>query len=146
MPRKAAAPAAATVTKRKSKTMTAAHKEALATGRTEGRAIRDYLEALEAHKPRRGRKRTAATISTRIDTIEAAIDDASPLDRLHYHQELADLRAELENMTADSNVEELEAGFIAAAAGYSERKGISYDVWRTMGITPAVLRAAGIKR
>lgn len=130
----------------KKRGMTAEHKEALATGRSEGRAVRDYLDALEAHKPKRGRKRTADTVASRIAALEAAIDDANPLDRLHYHQELADLRAELESMTVESNLDELEQGFVAAAAGYSERKGISYDTWRKMGITPTVLRAAGISR
>ena len=36
--------------------MSDAHKEALAEGREQGRAVRRYLEALEANKPRRGRK------------------------------------------------------------------------------------------
>ena len=48
-------PAAKKPTKR---TMSAEHKAALAEGREQGRAVREYLEALEAHKPRRGRKRT----------------------------------------------------------------------------------------
>lgn len=34
------------------------HKAALAEGRAQGRAVRAYLEGLEASKPRRGRKRT----------------------------------------------------------------------------------------
>lgn len=46
------------------------HKHALAVGREEGRAVRTYLEALEAHKPRRGRKRTGATIDKRLEQIE----------------------------------------------------------------------------
>ena len=39
--------------------MTDEHKAALAQGRSEGRAVRDYLDALRANKPKRGRKRTA---------------------------------------------------------------------------------------
>src|ERR1700689_982496 len=42
--------------------MSQAHKEALAIGREEGRAVRRYLEALEAHRPKRGRKRSQETI------------------------------------------------------------------------------------
>lgn len=85
-------------------------------------------------------------MTNRITAIETTIDDASPIDRLHLHQELADLHAELEHMTVESNLGELEEGFVAAAAGYSDRKGIAYDTWRKMGITPAVLRAGGITR
>ena len=42
------------------------HKAALAAGRNEGRAVRRYLEALEAHKPKRGRKRTPESIQKRL--------------------------------------------------------------------------------
>ena len=34
------------------------HKKAMAQGRTEGRAVKNYLTALEENKPKRGRKRT----------------------------------------------------------------------------------------
>ena len=44
------------------------HKAALADGRAQGRAVRAYLEALEANKPRRGRKRTPESMRARIDT------------------------------------------------------------------------------
>ena len=36
--------------------MSEAHKAALSEGRAQGRAVRRYLEALDAHKPKRGRK------------------------------------------------------------------------------------------
>ena len=36
--------------------MSAEHKAALAAGRQQGITVRKYLEALEAHKPKRGRK------------------------------------------------------------------------------------------
>ena len=42
-------------TTRKKVAMTPAHKEALAQGRVEGRAIRAYLEALDAQTPKHGR-------------------------------------------------------------------------------------------
>lgn len=46
----------------KKSAMSASHKKALANGRTEGRAIRDYLEVVEAIKPRRGRRRTPSPL------------------------------------------------------------------------------------
>lgn len=131
---------------KKKKAMSDEHKAALALGREEGRAVREYLEALDAHKPKRGRKRTPDSIAKRLATIEAEIEEAAVLDRLHLLQEQADLMAELESMQAGIDLTALEAAFIEAAAGYSERKGVNYDTWRKMGIEPSVLRAAGIKR
>ena len=40
----------------------------------------------------------------------------------------------------------LEKSFVAAAKGYSERKGISYTAWRELGVPPEVLKRAGISR
>src|ERR1700730_18462311 len=45
------------------------HKAALAVGRTEGRVVRRYLDALEANKPKRGRKRTPDSIQRRLKAI-----------------------------------------------------------------------------
>ena len=67
--------------------MSEQHKAALALGRTEGRAIRRYLEALEAHKPKRGRKRTRETITKRLAAVESEIGNADPLRRLKLVQE-----------------------------------------------------------
>ena len=40
----------------------------------------------------------------------------------------------------------VEKGFIGAAKDYGQRKGISYATWREVGVTPAVLKKAGISR
>ena len=57
--------------------MTDQHKAAMALGRTEeGRAVRDYLEALRSNKPKRGRKRTADSISKRLDGDRRRADEA----------------------------------------------------------------------
>ncbi len=45
-----------------------------------------------------------------------------------------------------AEIEALEAAFIATALPYSQRKGISYEAWRAVGVQPRVLRAAGISR
>ncbi|HWC10536.1 MAG TPA: hypothetical protein VG455_04860 [Acidimicrobiales bacterium] len=47
---------------------------------------------------------------------------------------------------APADMEALEAGFIAVARPYSDRKGLSYAAWRAVGVKPRVLRAAGIAR
>jgi hypothetical protein len=133
-------------TKRSSKSMSDAHKAALAEGRTQGRAVRRYLEALEAHKPKRGRKRTPESIQKRLDRIDADLVDADPLRRLQLIQERLDLEHELESSASSVDLDALEAEFVESALGYSQRKGISYQAWRELGVTAATLKAAGIGR
>lgn len=122
------------------------HKAALAEGRNQGRAVRRYLEALEAHKPRRGRKRTPESIQKRLGKIESELDNADALKRLQLIQERLDLTSELESVEAKVDLSELELGFVDAAKPYSERKGISYAAWRELGVDAAVLKRAGISR
>jgi hypothetical protein len=122
------------------------HKAALAEGRNQGRAVRRYLEALEAHKPKRGRKRTTESVRRRLDRIDAELLQADPLKRLQLIQERLDLTAELEAADTKVDLTGLEAEFVSAAADYSARKGISYAAWRELGVEAAVLKRAGISR
>jgi hypothetical protein len=126
--------------------MSSAHKAALAEGREQGRAVRRYLEALEAHKPKRGRKRTPESIRKRLGAIEDRLPGADPLARLQLTQERMDLERELEAGEAKIDLSALEADFVKAARGYADRKGISYAAWRAAGVDPAVLKRAGIGR
>ena len=122
------------------------HKAALAEGRAQGRAVRAYLEALEANKPRRGRKRTPESMRARIDKIDASIDEADAMSRLHMVQERLDLVAAIDAAEATVDLAGLEDGFVAAAAPYSDRKNISYAAWREVGVSAEVLKRAGISR
>ena len=126
--------------------MSADHKQALAQGREEGRAVRHYLEAIEAHRPKRGRKRTPETIQKRLATIEDQLAGADALTRLQLVQERMNLQAELETKQAKVDLTALEADFVKAAKGYSQRKGITYAAWREAGVDAAVLKKAGIGR
>ena len=74
--------------------MSQAHKDALAVGREEGRAVRRYLEALEAHQPKRGRKRSQETIQKQLMQIDEKLETADALTRVHLVQERMDLRSE----------------------------------------------------
>src|SRR3546814_9602003 len=89
-------------TKKKSSSMSAAHKAALAEGRSQGRAVRKYLEALEANKPKRGRKRNAKSIQDRIANIDASLAGSDPLKRVQLIQERLDRseehKAELQSL------------------------------------------------
>lgn len=128
-------------------TMSDDHKAALAEGREQGRAVRRYLEALDEYRPKRGRKRTRETVERRLAAVEAAVDDAGPVDRLHLIQERLDLEAELAAMDGKGvDLDGLEDAFVDAAAAYGSRRGISYSAWRSAGVPPAVLRRAGIAR
>src|SRR3954462_11210546 len=126
--------------------MSAEHKEALAVGREQGRAVRRYLEALEAHKPKRGRKRTPESMEKRLAAIEEKLPDADPLTQLQLVQERMDIQRQLEAADSSVDLQELEDEFVKAAADYSRRKGITYAAWREAGIGPAVLKRAGIWR
>jgi hypothetical protein len=128
------------------RSMSDAHKEALAEGREQGRAVRRYLEALEANKPRRGRKRTPEGIQRRLAAIEERLASADALSRLHLAQERMDLENELASSSEGVDLGELEAAFVKAAGPYSRRKGIGYEAWRAAGVEPRVLKAAGIGR
>lgn len=141
MPKKSTAQAT-----KPTRSMSDAHKEALAEGREQGRAVRRYLEAIEANKPRRGRKRTPEGIERRLAVIEERLIGADALSRLHLSQERMDLQAELASSGDSVDVGALETDFVKAAGPYSQRKGIGYDAWRTAGVEPRVLKAAGIGR
>jgi len=122
------------------------HKAALAEGRNQGRAVRRYLEALEAHKPKRGRKRTPESMQKRIDKIDAELGGSEPLKRVSLIQERLDLTAELDRASSSVDLTEIEQGFVDAAGPYSARKGISYAAWRQLGVEASVLKRAGIRR
>jgi hypothetical protein len=128
--------------------MSDTHKAALAVGRDEGRAIRRYLEALDAHKPRPGRKRTVEGVQRQLDETVTALTSSTAVDRVHLLQRRLDLEEELEQLAhhGETDLAELEATFVAALPGYSERKHLSYAAWREAGVPARVLRAAGIRR
>jgi hypothetical protein len=122
------------------------HKAALALGREQGRAVRLYLEAIEHHRPKRGRKRTPESIAKRLDALDGQLADADPLARVLLIQERIDLTNELATKEAVVDLRELEQGFIEAAGEYGTRKRISYQAWREAGVEASVLRRAGISR
>src|SRR3982074_152665 len=103
--------------KRAKSPMSDSHKAALAEGRDQGRAVRRYLEAVEAHKPKRGRKQTPDSIKKQLADIETKIGSADPLNRLQLLQRRRDLQAKLDAGETTVDIAELEAEFVAAAKG-----------------------------
>lgn len=126
--------------------MSAAHKQALAEGRRLGQAVREYLDALDEHKPKRGRKRTPETVRKRLADIKGKLKDASGIDRVQLAQDRIDLEKELNRLENKSDLSKSEAKFVKAAKDYSKRKGISYAAWREAGVPADVLKKAGITR
>jgi hypothetical protein len=137
---------AKTTTAKKRGGFSDAHKQALAEGREQGRTIRRYLEAI--NKPgKRGRKRTVDSIQRRLAVISEKLKTVDPLTAVSLRQERMNLEEELARMREKPvDVRELEAGFVAVAKQYSERKGIRYQVWREAGVSAEVLKRAGLNR
>ena len=126
--------------------MTEEHKVALAQGRRESKAIKSYLEAITLPK-RRGRPVTPELLGAKIAALDAKVlAERDPLARVDLYQARIDAQAALDSMTATIDLDALEVGFIACAASYSERKGITWPAWREAGVSSAVLTAAGVKR
>ncbi len=125
------------------RSMSDEHKQALAEGRRQGKAVRDYLAALEAvaNKPR-GRKPTQdpAAIQAQIDA------EPDPAKRVDLIQKRLDLQERLASENESVDLDALEKDFVAAVKPYAERKGISYTALREAGVPAAVLKQAGIAR
>ncbi len=126
--------------------MSDSHKAALAEGREQGRAVRHYLEALELHRPKRGRKRTPESVQKRLGVIEESLPTADPLTRVQLFQERMDLNSSLAVSDNVVDMTALEDGFVVAAGPYGLRKGITYAAWREAGVDAGLLRRAGIGR
>lgn len=127
-------------------TMSDEHREALSVGRARGRAVRNYLEALETHRPKRGRRRTPETMRARIAEIDNEMSTAKPMQRLHLTQEKMDLAAEIEAAETTVDISALEDEFVDVAGAYGESNGISYAAWRAVGVPAAILKRAGVSR
>src|ERR1700760_233273 len=97
------------------RSMSAEHKKALAVGRQEGRAIRQYLDALQAHRPRRGRRRGEESIQRRLQQIEFELTQADALARIGLLQEQMDLQSDLESRIDPIDVAALEDAFVKVA-------------------------------
>lgn len=125
--------------------MTDEHKAALAEGRRQARAIKAYLHAVGSRKP--GRPVTPESLRSRLAKIEDELTATTdPLRRVDLIQRRLDTERALESATSTIDMDALEHEFVAAAPGYSRRKGISYAAWREAGVSAATLKSAGIRR
>ena len=133
--------------RKQKRSMSAEHKAALAEGRNLSRSVGRYLEALEAHKPKRGRKRTPESVKKNLAAVQESLKTASGARRLELIQQRRGLEVEMAGMQAGQpDLTALEKEFVRSAKGYSQRKGITYGAWREFGVPAEVLRKAGISR
>lgn len=128
----------------KKRTMSEDHKAAIAAGRSEGAAVRRYLEALK-RKRRPGRRYTKDQLAERLEDLKAKVDEEdNPLVEVEMRQRARDLESRMAKSDEEVDEGELEAAFVKVAKDFSERKSISYAVWREMGVPASVLKEAGI--
>lgn len=138
-------PTARHTTRKPARSLSADHKAALSTGREQSRAVRRYLEALSVSRSKGGGEHPE-TMARRIEEIDAQLAAAEPATKIRLIQERMELYGRLKALGDGARIGELEHGFVAAAAAYSARKGISYQAWRQVGVDDAVLERAGIPR
>jgi len=123
--------------------MSEEHKQALAQGRREARAIKRYLKALESRKP--GRPVTSESLEKRLAKTDEKIGtEENPLKKVELIQTKLDIEDQLDKLEGAADFDELEADFIDHVKSYSDRKEISYTAWREYGVPAATLRAAGV--
>ena len=123
--------------------MSQEHKDALAVGRNQARAIKVYLRALEMTNP--GRRVTKETLEQRLTRINERIKASdNPLKSVDLIQTRLDIEQAIRNLDDMEHFDQLEAEFCAYARSYSERKGITYTAWREVGVPAAILRAAEV--
>ena len=128
------------------KKMSADHKAALAKGREQGRAVREYLSALNEEKTP-GRKLDPDTLQQRIGEAQEQVDaEPDPAKRVDLIQKRLNYEERLANIGEQVDLEALKKEFIKVAKEYSERKGIAYMAWREAGVPAAALKEAGIPR
>ncbi|MEI8127674.1 MAG: hypothetical protein WCG86_07680 [Actinomycetota bacterium] len=130
----------------KKRPMTDDHKAKLAQGRNESRVVSRYLEAINAGKGKRGRKRTPDSVSMQISKIDRELPDASAIVKLELTQRRLDLVIELERLSVRVGLRGVEKDFVKIAKSYADRTGISYSAFRTLGVPADVLKKAGISR
>jgi hypothetical protein len=127
--------------KKTRRTMSDEHKQAIADARRQNQAVRDYLNALTTAKPA-GRRPT-----TTPEQVQAQIDaEADPVKRLELIQRRLDVEDRLADEEKLPDLETLEAAFVAVAADYASRKGITYSAFRELGVPASALKQAGIAR
>lgn len=107
------------------------------TAQQETNIVRQYLAILRAI--RNGEFKPMRQATQRLEAIETMLQAGpdDPITELKLLQEQSDIKAYLAAF-------EVERAFVVAAKSYSERNGITYNTWRSIGVEASVLAEAGI--
>lgn len=125
--------------------MSEEHKAALAQGRREGRAVKQYLKMVGSRRP--GRPVTKESLEKRVASLSERIEaEDDPLKKLELIQNRLDAEDQMAELADTVDADAVEKEFVEVAKSYSERKGITYTAWRESGVSAQVLREAGIPR
>lgn len=127
--------------------LSAAHKRALAEGRTMSATVDRYLSAVNTPK-RRGRKVSKAALEQRLGVARTKARSATGVEKVLAAQDVRDLQLRIANMNVASggDVKSLEAAFVKIAKRFGENRGIGYGAWRDAGVPAVVLKKAGVAR
>jgi hypothetical protein len=125
--------------------MSAEHKAALVQGRKEAKAIKVYLDALASRRP--GRPVTRESLEKRLASVQTRLaTEGDTLKQVDLHQTRIEIEDALANSGESVDLSKMETDFAEVASAYSDRKGISYGAWRSVGVPAAVLKKAGVAR
>jgi hypothetical protein len=129
------------------RSLSAAHKKALAEGRTTSATVDRYLAAINTPQ-RRGRKVSTTTLTARLADAQKRFSTATGLDKLVAAQDARSLKAKLaqSQRTQGVDLKSLETDFVKVAKRFSESRGVGYGAWRDAGVSAVVLKRAGIAR
>lgn len=123
--------------------MSKQHKEALARGRKEARAVKAYLKAIDERSS--GRQPSKETLRNRLDKVNEKIGSTDdPLKRVDLLQSKLDMEKAISRVEDRDNFDHIEKAFVKNVKSYSQRKGITYTAWREFGVPASVLRAGGV--
>jgi hypothetical protein len=132
---------------KRERTLSAAHKRALAEGRTMSAIVNRYLAAASAPK-RRGRPLSQASLTKRLADARERFRTATGVNKVVAAQEVRDLQIKLAQLrTPDAvDLKSLEDAFVKVAKKFGDRRGIRYGAWREAGVSAQVLKRAKITR
>jgi hypothetical protein len=127
--------------------LSAAHKRALAEGRTMSATVDRYLSAVNTPK-RRGRKVSKPALEQRLAVARTKARSATGVEKVLAAQDVRDLQLRIASMSVASSddIKSLEAAFVKIAKRFGENRGIGYGAWRDAGVPAVVLKKAGVAR
>jgi hypothetical protein len=85
----------------------------------------------------------ADQVRRQLRDLDAQLITATGLERMVLMQQQFELR-ELAMVEQHKQVQLHEDDFVACAKAYGERKRITYEAWRRLGVSPSALKRAGI--